>query len=434
MIFDMRKTKIIIAALLSIVSFSAYAQKNDTSQSAGKLVSGQRVYSLVVNEGNDSTIAEFNRGLANLQSNSSNRGFIDNLVGLYKSSVTGQAASITSQLVDFGVNLLVNATRSKQPEWEKAIRNESTFIRKMPMQMEILDFYSKPSTNGPLDPANMNFNGFGCRQVVKYEDEKGEHEQEVFYLSCKVRSDSVGQARMLHHSKFQIEVDSIRFDYRICDLPNDSLGADLSNRIGFSFDTRENLQFKVKATITSSWINQALMVFNDVELGAFEITAEIDPALLDENNVFTYSGNYDKNSGKIVRVSGDSFLVPRSYIGTSNLKDVTDSWGTGQYKVEMQISETCRIKEGHYKKNGKWDASKWKPEWKKIKKRRKNPSVWYDLLGKITGQYGNGQWITLISDPVKTSFLQFENEGITRILNPGVPQSPPASSGIKTGK
>lgn len=416
--------------ITAIISFSTFLGLSAQEAKPTRNVTGQRVYSLVVNEGNDSTISEFNRGLTTLQQNSANRGFLDNLVGLYKSSAAGQAVSITSQLIDFGVNALVNATRSKQPDWERSIKNESTFVRKLPMQMEILDFYRNPSTNGPLDPTDMNFNGFGCRQVVRYTDLDGqEKEEEVFYVTCKVKADPQGQARMLHHSKFMVEVDTLRFNYRICDLPNDSLGSDLSTRIGFSFDNRTDLKFNIKATITSSWINQALMVFNDVELGSFEVTASIDPTKLDENGIFTYYADPEQDAGKNVRVTGECFLVPRSYIGTSNLKDITDSWGTGQYKVEMQITESCRIKDSFYKTNGKWDSKKWKPEWAKIKKRKKQPNVWQQMLGLITNQYKGSQWVTMITDPIKTSFIQMETEGINRLINPGTTPVQSAGAG-----
>lgn len=429
----MKKIKILAAVICCMTILTVTAQRKSGNEPAGRSVSGQRVYSLVVNEGNDSTISEFNRGLRNLQANTSNRGFMDNLIGLYKTTAAGQAVSISSQLIDFGVNALINATKSKQPEWEKAVRKESSFVRQLPMQMEILDFYRNPSLNGPLDPTDMNFNGFGCKQVVKYIDDNGEEkEEEVFYITCKVKADQEGQARMLHHSKFQVEVDTFRFNYRICDLPNDSLGGDLTNRIGFSFDKRKDLKFNIKATITSSWINQALMVFNDVELGQFDVTASIDPAKLDEDGIFTYYADPEKDAGKDVRVSGECFMVPRSYIGTSNLQDVTDSWGTGQYKVEMQITETCKIDDKYYKTDGKWDSKKWKPEWAKIKKRRRGPNAWQQMLGIVTNQYKDSKWVTMITDPVKTSFIQYETEGMTKLLNPGTTPAA-ASAGANAG-
>lgn len=413
-----------ICSILSIIicSMSVAAQSGQTKgeHQPGKQVTGQRKYQLVVNEGNDSTISAFNRGLESIRGNSSNRGFMDNLVGLYKTTAAGQAVSLSSNLIDMGVGAIVSATKSKRPEWEKAIRGESTFIRQLPMQMEILDFYQSPSLNGPLDPTGMNFNGFGCRQVIEYIDENGKtHEDEVFYLSCRVRKDDQGIARMLNHSKFEIVVDTLRFNYALCDLPNDSLGLDTDKRIGFSFDKRSDLKFIVDANITSSWINQALMVYNDQPLGSFRIAASINPNHIDKDGVFRFYAGNESHRTKDVRVSGDCFLVPRSYVGSSDMSNIQDSWGTGQYKVEMTLTETCRINQDYYKTDGEWDNSKWKPEWKLIKSRRHSPSVFNQAWGVITNQYDNNKWVTILVDPAKSTFIQYETDGINKLINTG---------------
>lgn len=428
-----------MAVMLAVVlgASGMYAQQPEpVTQDAGpqtqRTVKGQRKYKLVVNEGNDSTVAEFNRGLASMRGNLSNRGFLDNLTGLYKKSAAGQAVSVTSSLLNFGLNAIIAATKSKKPEWEKAVRGECTFVRRLPMQMEILDFYRHPSTNGPLDPTDMNFNGFGCRQVIEYTDPDGNvREEEVFYVTCKVKSGPEGKARMLNHSKFEMEVDTLRFNYALCDLPNDSLGMATDNRIGFSFDSRKDLKFVVNATITSSWINQALMVFNDQPLGSFDIVASIDPKYIDGDGVFRYYADRDRNSGKDVRVSGDCFLVPRSYVGSSDMRNIQDSWGTGQYKVEMKVSEVCKINEKYYMTADGRDNKKWKDEWRLIKKRKKQPSVWKQLLGVVSSQYKDSQWVTVLAEPAINAFIQYETDGITRLLNTGTPAPAAAATGGK---
>lgn len=428
-----------MAVMLAVVLWASgmYAQQPEpVTQDAGpqkqRTVKGQRKYKLVVNEGNDSTVAEFNRGLASMRGNLSNRGFLDNLTGLYKKSAAGQAVSVTSSLLNFGLNAIIAATKSKKPEWEKAVRGECTFVRRLPMQMEILDFYRHPSTNGPLDPTDMNFNGFGCRQVIEYTDPDGNvREEEVFYVTCKVKSSPEGKARMLNHSKFEMEVDTLRFNYALCDLPNDSLGMATDNRIGFSFDSRKDLKFVVNATITSSWINQALMVFNDQPLGSFDIVASIDPKYIDGDGVFRYYADRDRNSGKDVRVSGDCFLVPRSYVGSSDMRNIQDSWGTGQYKVEMKVSEVCKINEKYYMTADGRDNKKWKDEWRLIKKRKKQPSVWKQLLGVVSSQYKDSKWVTVLAEPAINAFIQYETDGITRLLNTGTPAPAAAATGGK---
>lgn len=424
MTFKMNKK--ILCSILSLMIFGCFVasaqpmpRKEDGNRPHGKSVTGQRKYQLTVNEGNDSTISAFNRGLDSIRANSSNRNVITNLVGLYKTTAAGQAVSLTSNLIDFGVNSIITATKSKRPDWEKAVRGESTFIRRLPMQMEILDFYQSPSLNGPLDPTGLNFNGFGCQQVIEYTDSEGNVKVEpVFYVSCRVKTDPAGRARMLHHSKFEVEVDSLYFNYAICDLPNDSLGIETDKRIDFSFENRKDLKFIVEANITSSWINQALMVFNDQSLGSFQIVASINPDQT-KDGVFTYSIKNDADRLKDVRVSGDCFLVPRSYVGSSDMTNVQDSWGTGQYKVEMTVTETCRLNDSYYMTNGKWDNSKWKPEWKKIKSRRHSPSALNQVWFLISNKYNDNKWVTILVDPAKSAFIQYETDGINRLINPG---------------
>lgn len=409
--------------------FSQPAAKPADKAGGGKekTVTGQRKYTLFLNEGNDQTITEFNRGLESVRNNTGDRGFLDGILGLYKSSAAGQMVSITSSLVDFGVQAIVNATKSKKPEWEKTVRKESSFVRRLPMQMEILDFYRYPSKVGPLDPTDMNLNGFGCRQVVVYKDTDGnEKEEEVFYVACSVDTTAAGKARMLNHSKFVVKLDELRFNPALCDLPNDSLGIYNDNRIAFDWDKRKDLKFRVNAEITSSWINQALMVFNDEPLGGFDIVAAIRPEQLDANGVFSYSASNPADSVKNVMVSGECFLVPRSYVGGS-LKAPEDTWGTGQYKVEMNISETCNINHEYYDR--KENSGEWKKEWKKIKNRRKNKSVWSQIADNITTRYKDSQWVTMLTDPIKTTFIQYETDGISKLMNSGGSASVPAQSG-----
>lgn len=426
-----RLLPLLAATLLGMSNVSA--QPSGPQGASEGRRSGQRVYKLIVSEGDSSKVQEFNRGIASSRGTMS-RGLFGDIVGLYRQTFTGQAVSASSSLIDLGITALKNAAADKRPQWESAVRNESRFVRQLPMQHEILDFYSAPSTQGPLDPTNMLFNGFGCRQVIETVNPvtNKKEEQEVFYLSCKVRLDDLGIARMLKHSKFEVYVDSLRFNPSLCDLPNDSLGEDIDTRIGLSFEKRKDLKFAVKATITSSWVNQAMQVFNDQYLGEFSIEANIDPKQMD-GNVFTYSSRLAADSSKVVRVFGDCFLVPRSYVGATEISDnsempLQESWGTGQYKVEMQISETCSINQEYYQTaNHKWDKSKWKPEWQAIKKRSHGQSGWSKVMDVISTGYANNQWVVTLLEPMKTTVIQVENQ-LVNGASSGMPTSASASA------
>lgn len=414
-----------------LISASAMAQPQNNHPNAPESphrIEAQRKYSLIVREGNDSSITEFNRGLASTRGA---RGMLGDLAGLYRSTFTGQIISASSSLLETGISAIVNAAKDKRPEWQSAVQKESQFIRFLPMQTEILDFYKKPSVNGPLDPTDMLFSGFGCRQVIEFINPEGiPEEKEVFYVSCKVKRGDTGYSRMLNHSKFEVYVDSLRFNPYLCDLPNDSLGVDTDKRIGFSFEKRRNLRFNILATISSSWINQAMQVHDNVKLGEFDISASISPDKIDKDGYFVYSHNDSKEGAALVTVTGDCFLVPRSYVGSSDMSNATDSWGTGQYKVEMRISETCQINPEYYMTDGKWDKTKWNPEWKLIKSRRKPQNQWNKILNIIGAGYTGTEWITTLAEPMKTYIIQTET-GLLNSANSSMPTTKAAAMPAK---
>ncbi len=404
--------KLIISTLFAIIIGIC---PNLHAQVPAGALSGQRRYDVIVNQSNDTLT--FNRGLRSLRGNSAklnNRGILTDLAASYMSLGTSSVISATQNLLGAGLGFAKEALRDKRPDWEKAVNGESVFVKRLPMYTEVLDFYAAPSSIGALDPTDMKFSGFGCRQYITLTDENGNpFDEEVFYVSCSLRDDEHGMARMLNHSKFEIVVDELRFNPYLCNLPNDSLSVDPSTRIGFSFDRRKDLTFRIDATVKSSWINEAIQVAKDVELGKFTIVAKIDPEKLDDDGVFRYSRGSDSNDGKVVTVTGDSFIVPRSFVGSTDMSAPGASWGTGQYKVEMDISESCKINEDFYTadENGKrkWLKERWKPEWKLMKK-RPHQSARTSITDIVFPQFAGDSWITTIAEPAVTLLMSEEGK------------------------
>lgn len=387
------------------------------AQPAPKAFKAQRKYDLIVNQSNDTL--KFNRGLRELRGNSeklNNRNILSDLLTGYLSLGTSTLMSASQNLLSAGIAYVKEAARDKRPDWEKGVMGESRFVKRLPMVTEVIDFYGSPSTIGALDPTDMKFSGFGCSQYITIMGEDSvPKEKEVFYISCSIRDDEQGLSRILNHSKFEVQVDEIRFDPFLANLPNDTLSISEETRIPFSFDTRKDMEFKVKANLYSSWINEAIMVNKDVPLGEFVITAKIDPNKLDNDSVFRYSRFNPEDREKVVYVTGDSFLVPRSYVGTSDLENPSPAWGTGQYRVDMVIEESCRINDKYYKTadGKKWQKDKWKGEWKKMNKRPKagqSPKA----IDMIFPQFANGQWVTTIIEPASTVLIQNENAFVTK--------------------
>jgi hypothetical protein len=191
-----------------------------------------------------------------------------------------------------------------------------------------------------MDPAGMNFNGIGCLRTIEGDT--------VFYLSCHI--DPLKINRIVNHSKFELSLDTLIIDPYHCNLPNSNFDTE------FSFDRRQNLQITIEIRLVSSWINELTQLQKNQELGAFVISVPVNQNELDDNGKLRYvrTGNSPAKYG----VSGESFIVPRSYMGFRDEENnYKNSWGTGDYKIELSLKETCNIT-GAYRKD-------WKSDWKR---------------------------------------------------------------------
>lgn len=438
----------------------------------------ERKFEIIVRE--DSTL-DNTRGI--IWEDNRQRLFGSELFSLYRSTVSSKFSSASTSIIGLGINFIYDKLASHRQDWMQAVQKECTYTKQLSMQTEIVDFYKKPSRKGAMDPENIVFNGFGCRQTIGGNSQEGNGSQgnnqsgkaqgnapqggspaegnadrnnrtdsvkpdasaskDVFYVFCKLRTDEVGKQRITNHSKFEVVVDSIYFNPYICNLPNDS-AMDADSRIEFNFDSRNNLTFTLTANVTSSWMNEAIQIYRDVPLGEFRVTAKIDKEDLEKdslgNTIFTYSSERDKNTTKAEKVSvtGDCFIVPRSYVGTVDGTAFTNAWGTGQYKIDMQVTESCSINRDYYlvkddaqqegtagnvaskdtagkentgtkkkskKKQEEWN-DKWKEEWKIIKKRQKTSNLWNNVKDVIISQWTGKEWITTIIEPALSSIAQ----------------------------
>ncbi len=424
----------------------------------------QRTFEIIVREDPSMTNT---RGITWDQQVRGLRGVGADMFSLYRSTVAGKFSSISTSLISAGINFLYDKLSSHRQDWMQAVQKECTYTKKLSMLTEVVDFYKNPSTKGALDPSDIVFTGFGCRQTIckpkTQTSEAGKGEQReggapqggkspgedmaaggtpnqggqagadmdtipVFYVYCSLRTDSVGKQRIIHHSKFEVEVEDIYFNPYACNLPNDSTAGGTSH-IDFNFDRRNNLTFTLTANISSSWMNEAIQVYRDIPLGEFKVTANIDKKDLNDKGVFIYSRKRDKGTEKEkkVRVEGESFLVPRSYIGTLDTVSYASAWGTGQYKIDMEVSETCSINQDYYmdkdstnqhaqnmaamsqkkksKKNQqKWNNN-WKEEWKIIKKRQRSSSLWDTVKETVVSEWKGNEWITTIIEPASSTMI-----------------------------
>ena len=422
--------KVVSMLILFVIAGTSFAQP--AKGSLGKTGNNQprmaqrKFVILVENERNIKKVQDTNDLLLALQESSrgeAQRGLLGDLLWAgFTSSFKQKTVNATSNLVSLGINYLSEAMKNKREKWYRRAQQQCYYNQSLSTESQINDFYALPSTKGAMDPENLKFEGFGCKNFIEV---KGNEEEGVgvFYIFCKMRRDSVGLQHIINHSKFLVEIDSLVFNPKYCNLPNDSTGSADSR---FSFEKRDHLNLQLKVRFFSSWMNQATMITNDQLLGEFTVNVEVDKNKLNSDGLFVYDKN-DPDFERLVSVDGDSYIVPRSYTGTTDGVTFKPSWGTGQYRVEMEVSERCSIVDSYYQiresGNGeavafadatpgkkKWDKAKWKVEWEAMNARRKDDSFLNNAWNCIVSAYKGTGWMATLTDPLATALYSWETQ------------------------
>ncbi|MCD7721688.1 MAG: hypothetical protein LUI09_05605 [Prevotellaceae bacterium] len=452
--------------MLATLCAALFSQAQNAPQGGGgggtQAGSGQRTFEIIVKEDAEQT------NTRDINWETQQRGFLSfgsNMFSLYRTAVAEKFSNSSTNIISQGINFLYQKLASHRQDWMQAVQKECTYTKNLAMQTEVVDFYREPSTYGALDPTGIVFTGFGCRQYTTGEASsqtgqptavgggqqgatppQGGGKAEgtpsdtvpVFYIFCNLLTDDLGQMHIINHGKFMVEVDSIYFNPFACNLPNDSTAATGTGHIDFDFHKRKDLVFTLTANITSSWMNEAIQVYRDVPLGEFKVTVRIDSAALNKAGVFTYDRNHEdskKAKEKYISVEGESFIVPRSYVGMKDTISYASLWGTGQYKINMVVSESCSINQEFYlekqdstatkqmaqgdskqgkkqkKQKQKWN-DEWKKEWKIIKARQHSSSFWDTVKEQVVSEWRGNEWITTIIEPASSSIIS----GVTETL------------------
>ncbi|MBR6115864.1 MAG: hypothetical protein IKP93_00130 [Paludibacteraceae bacterium] len=376
----------------------------------------------------------------------------------YGNKLIQETVNFSSKLFEFGGKVLrglIYKNRDDREAWLRATEWHNHFTQRLNDDTQIDDFYYTPSHNGAFDPMDMKFNGFGCMCYMKpgRPDGKPERPDDVkptlpksprltdtvsladeeiweFYLLCKLRDDSIGIDHMNNHSRFYMTIDRLVFDTRHTSLPNDSVPGKMQTR--FDFRKRKDLTFSVNVKIFSSWVNEAAMLIDNQQIGEFNITAKIDSADVDPNGIFVYDPVRHR---KKVSITGDSFVVPRSFTGTSG----NPTWGTGQYRLEVTLREDCALNRDWYRDSTeirreaakpqekrkdpkdipfRWDKEKWGPEWREMQAHgRKRSIVREAWQSTIKTAYVKRDWVQEILSPLSVVVAQTEQTALGELLH-----------------
>lgn len=346
-------------------------------------------WEVCVNQMNSRSREKVNQIVEGLQSRGGvTRGVLKDIFG---SMLTGGVTAAVDVVATEVINL-AKYKKTQKEKWMQMIERECNYTDSMSSIKGLKDFYSDVSSLGALDPSNINFDGISIRGV---RDGK-----EVLFMSCHI--DMTRLDHMFQHSKFNLVLDTLIFHPYQCHLPNLQANGirmmrnETSERDNsFSFDERKNLTVGLEMTLSSSWINEAVMVMNNIELGTFKLNVNIDQRkpeyiysrkLIEQNRAIGL--NRDTT---FILIEGDCFVVPRSFMPISGGKRM---WGTGEYSIKVKMRESCQF-------NRDEDLNKkmkeWYKDYKQLRKMQKKGSRTEEYLKIVWKQNGN----TLIKQMLK---------------------------------
>lgn len=305
------------------------------------------------------------------------RGYLGDLFNVSKEAVKGIASGYVTSFIDLGVNavgaLFTRNSRLKE-EWEETVKQENVYQTQISTVSEVNDFYKQTSFDGAMDPKGMRFDGIGCLRK--------ENNDTVFYISCHIDRSKI--SRIINHSKFELVLDTLVISPTHSNLPNSSLD------IPFSFEERKNFTLSMNIKLLSSWMNEIVQLQKNQELGEFSINIPVDQSVLDKKGYLRYVRN--ANDAPSYKVLGESFIVPRSYMGYRDENDnYKNSWGTGEYKLDITLKETCDVTEQYRKK------------WKEDRKRRKGMQPKENFFASSWQTISNQRWDELTKSWVITT-------------------------------
>lgn len=278
--------------------------------------------------------------IAQKSSEAESRGYLADLYNASKNASNGIASGYVSSFIDMGVNaigsLFTSNTRHQQ-EWTEMVKKENVYQTRISTVSEMNDFYKETSFDGAMDPKGMTFDGIGCLRK--------EGQDTLFYISCHIDRSKIN--RIINHSKFELVLDTLIISPTRSNLPNTTLD------IPYSFKDRKNFTLSMDIRLLSSWMNEIVQLQKDQELGRFAINIPVDESVLDSKGFLHYVRKAGQPSA--YKVLGESFIVPRSFMGHRDENDnYRNSWGTGEYKLDITLKETCEATEA-YKNNWKAD-------------------------------------------------------------------------------
>ena len=385
----MKKLVIIMMTLLSS-AFTANAQRPvDQDQ-----------LSIAVNHMDDKTREKLNQVASNYRNNSRS-AFTD----IGKSMLYGGVSSVFTIIGNEIISLTKIRSQQKK-RWMEMRQRENLFSDSLQSMNGQSDFYRKASTFGALDPSDMNFDGITFRA-----HRKG---KEVLKMVCHI--DTTRLEHMFLHSKFYLVLDTIVFHPYESYLPNlsanringvdprnkDKEQVDFWNTISkFSFAEQKDPSINIRMDFTSSWINEAVQVYQNVKLGSFSVNIPINEMDL-QDSVYFYSRKEALAGHKrIIDIAGDCFVVPRSYMPVSA---TNPSWGTGEYKMKVVMTERCQYNPTAGR------STNWHKDYKQLVRLQNHGKAKNEYINNVISTFREGK-----DNIIKATYTPLLNTGLSAL-------------------
>jgi hypothetical protein len=222
----------------------------------------------------------------------------------------GLLTSFTGGLVSLGISsvksMIDNHKKKYTDTWMQGLNNNY--------------FYFQPSSNGAFDPAGMQFEGFVVTRMFK---RKKTDKDSLVALTAEFVVDTTNAKEIINDGVFRLKLKHLRVYYSKAKVPEGK------NEL--------NLDFTI--TFTTSYITQDGLLNKDVTLGKFVYSlrnAPIDSASDPEKYVKYYTEKENK------AVSGESFIVPRSYGYYKENNTLTPYWNQGSYSILLNVTESSK--------------------------------------------------------------------------------------------
>lgn len=359
--------RLILTLLVAIASLTALQAQPGTSRPAGRPMDGitdglslgqtETSFMVNVNEMTPDKRLKLDQ-MANKYRGGATRGILSDLGN---AALAGGVGAVVNVIGTEIVNLL--QIRSKQKKaWQAMRQKECLFTDSLQSVKGQSDFYAHQSSYGFLDPTGMNFDG------ITFSAARGG--KDVLRMVCHI--DTTRLDHMFLHSKFYLVVDTIVFHPYNSFLPNLNANhiqqprsseasqdeIDYWNTIShFSFSEQKNPTINIRMDLSSSWINELAQVYQNVPLGSFSVSIPVSQSDL-RDSVYYYSRSEAIAQNRpLIQMAGDCFVVPRSFMPVDANNP---SWGTGEYKMKVVLTESCR----YDPQNGR--SSNWHRDYKQL--------------------------------------------------------------------